>query len=58
MYFGKAIKLEGTVLVGYSCLYLLVLRPPVCLMSLSMVMSLLLSWLVGSFLSTLYVLVS
>ena len=30
----------GAALVGYSCLYLLVLRPPVCLMSLSKVMRL------------------
>ena len=43
MYFGKAIKLGGTALVGYSCLYLLVLRPPVCLMSLRREMSLFLS---------------
>ena len=30
--FGKAIEFGGTALVGYNCLYLLVLRPPVCLM--------------------------
>ena len=58
MYFGKAIELGGTALVGYGCLYLLVLRPPVCFMSLSKVMSLFLRWLVGSFLRTLYVLLS
>ena len=39
--------------MGYNFLYLLVLRPPVCFMSLSRVMSLFLSWLVGSFLRTL-----
>ena len=58
MDFGEAIKCWGTALVGYSCLYLLLLSPPVCLMSLSMEMSLFLSWLVGSLGRTLYVLVS
>ena len=53
MNLGKAIELGGTALVGYNCLYLLVLRPPVCFMSLGRVMSLFLSWLVGSFLRTL-----
>ena len=38
----------GTALEGYSCLYLLVLRPPVCLVSFKRKMSLFLSWLVGS----------
>ena len=51
--FRKAIEFRETALVGYSCLYLLVLRPPVCLMSLRREMSLFLSWLVGSFGSTL-----
>ena len=32
--FGKTKEFGGTALVGYSCLYLLVMRPPVCLMSL------------------------
>ena len=58
MDFGKAIEFGGTALVGYSCLYLVLLRPPVCLMSLRIVISLFLRLLVGSFLSTLYVLVS
>ena len=43
--------------MGYS-LYLVLLRPPVCLMSLRIVISLFLRLLMGSFLSTLYVLVS
>ena len=33
MNFGKAIKFGGTAVVGYSCLYLLMLRPPDCFMS-------------------------
>ena len=37
--FGKAIEFGGTALVGYNCLYLWVLRPPVCLMSLRREMS-------------------
>ena len=44
--------------MGYSCLYLVLLRPPVCLMSLRIVINFFLRMLVGSFLSTLYVLVS
>ena len=43
----------GTALVGYNCLYFWVLRPPVCLMFLSKVMSLFLSWGVGSLWRTL-----
>ena len=58
MNFGKAIEFGGTALVGYNCLYLVLLRPPVCLMSFSIVISLFLRLLVGSLLSTLYVLVS
>ena len=54
--FGKAIEFGGTALVAYNCLYLLVLRPPVCLISLRreghQTMSLFLSWLVGFFGST------
>ena len=46
--FREAIELGGTALVGYSCLYLWVVRPPVCLMSLGRVMSLFLRWEVGS----------
>ena len=54
MNFGKAIEFRGTALVGYNCLYMLVLRPPVCLMSLRREMSFFfLSWLVESFGSTL-----
>ena len=45
---GQAIELGGTALVGYSCLYFWVLRPPVCLMSFRRVMSLFLRWEVGS----------
>ena len=44
MDFGKAIELGGMALVGYSCLYLRALRPPDCLMSLRILMSLDLSW--------------
>ena len=44
--------------MGYSCLYLVLLRLPVYLMALSNVISLFLRLLVGSLLSTLYVLVS
>ena len=51
--FGKAIKHGGTALVGYNCLHFMMLRPPVCLMSLSREMGLFLSWMVGSFGSTL-----
>ena len=51
--FGQAIKFRGAALVGYSCLYLWVVRPPVCLMSLRREMSLFLSWLVGSLVNTL-----
>ena len=58
MNFGKAIDFGGTALVGYNCLYLVLLRPPVCLMSLSIAVNLFLRLLVGSFLSTLYLLVS
>ena len=39
--------------MGYSYLYLLVLGPPVCFMSLSRDISLFLRLLVGSFLRTL-----
>ena len=39
--------------MGKSCLYLVGLRAPVCLMSLSIVISLFLRLLVGSFLSNL-----
>ena len=56
--FGKATEFGGTALVGYSCLYLVLLRPPVCLMSLRIVISLFFKLLMGSFLSTMYVLVS
>ena len=38
----------GMALVGYNCLYLWVLRPPVWCMFLRRVMSLFLSWGVGS----------
>ena len=48
----------GTALVGYNCLYLMLLRPPVCLMSLGVCINLFLSLLVGSLLVILYVLVS
>ena len=58
MDFGKAIELGGTALVGYSCLYLEMLRAPVCFMSLRIDISLFLRLLVGSFLRTLYVFVS
>ena len=44
--------------MGYNCLYLEVLRAPVCFMSLRIIISLFLRLLVGSFLRTLYVLVS
>ena len=44
--------------MGCNCLYLLFPRPPVYLMSLSIVISLFLRLLVGSLFSTLYVLVS
>ena len=58
MNFGKAIEFGGTPLVGYNCLYVVLLRPPVCLMSFSIVISLFFRLLVGSLLSILYVLVS
>ena len=56
--YGKAIELWGTALVGYNCLYLVLLRPPVCLMSMRICINLILSLFVGSLLMILYVLVS
>ena len=58
MYFGEAIQLGGTALVGYSFLNFESLIPPVCFMSFNVCISLFLCLDVGSLLRTLYVLVS
>ena len=58
MDFRKAIEFGRNAIVGYNCLYLVLLRHPLCLMSLRIVISLFLRLLVGSLFSTLYVLVS
>ena len=50
VYFGEAIKLGGTALVGYSFLYFESLTPPDCFMSISVCMSLFLNLEVGSLL--------
>ena len=57
-YFGEAIKLGGTTLVGHSFLHFESLIPPVCFMSFNVCICLFLSLDVGSLLRTLYVLVS
>ena len=53
MYFGEAIKLGGTALVGYSFLYFESLIPPDCFISFGVCMSFFLSLEVGSLLRTL-----
>ena len=40
MNFGKTIEFRGDYMMGYNCLYLVLLSPPVCLMSFSIVISL------------------
>ena len=56
--FWEGHRIWGNCMVGYNCLYLVSLRSPVCLMSLSIVIRLFFRLLVGSLFSTLYVLVS